>query len=41
MNNLFIHPYQVITGIKPKDMQGVNIVFINMPLRESALPNTT
>ncbi|MDO8495058.1 MAG: radical SAM protein [bacterium] len=35
------HPAEVIAGIKPADLAGLKIVFINMPLRETAVPNTT
>lgn len=36
-----VHPSQVIKDITPDDLRGMNVVFINMPLRESARPNTT
>ncbi len=35
------HPADIIKDIRPSDLRGLNIVFINMPLRETALPNTT
>ena len=37
----YIHPSRVIKDITPDDLRGMNVVFINMPLRESARPNTT
>jgi len=36
-----VHPADVIKDITAKDLSGVNAVFINMPLRETAVPNTT
>ncbi|MEK7659289.1 MAG: radical SAM protein [Patescibacteria group bacterium] len=36
-----IHPSEVIRGIATRDVEGLNVVFINMPLRETAVPNTT
>ncbi len=36
-----IHPSEVVRGITARDLEGLNVVFINMPLRETALPNTT
>ncbi|MEK9183543.1 MAG: radical SAM protein [Patescibacteria group bacterium] len=36
-----IHPAEIIKDIKRSDLEGVNVVFVNMPLRESAVPNTT
>lgn len=36
-----IHPANLIKYIKPADLKGLNAVFINMPLRETAAPNTT
>ena len=36
-----VHPADVIKDIKAKDLEGTNLLFINMPLRESARPNTT
>lgn len=35
------HPAEVIKSIGRPDLEGANVVFINMPLRESAVPNTT
>src|SRR3989344_993216 len=35
------HPSQIVKDIGPNDLQGMTVVFINMPLRESARPNTT
>ncbi|MBS3161923.1 hypothetical protein J4476_04495 [Candidatus Woesearchaeota archaeon] len=37
----YFHPSEVIKDIMPADLRGMNVVFINMPLRESARPNTT
>lgn len=36
-----IHPSEVVKDITAKDLKGLNVVFINMPLRETAVPNTT
>ncbi len=36
-----IHPADIIKDIKPSDLTGAKVVFINMPLRESAQPTTT
>lgn len=35
------HPAQVTRGIAPRELEGANVVFINMPLRETARPNVT
>ena len=35
-----LHPYELVTNLKLNELSGVSITFINMPLRESALPNT-
>lgn len=35
------HPADVIKDISHKDLAGLNVVFINTPLRESAVPNVT
>jgi len=35
------HPREVVKEISAHDLEGIRIVFINMPLRESAQPNTT
>src|SRR3990167_5580591 len=35
------HPADIIKDISYKDVAGLNVVFINMPLRETAVPNTT
>jgi radical SAM superfamily enzyme YgiQ (UPF0313 family) len=35
------HPSSIIKDITHKDLLGLNVVFINMPLRETAPPNTT
>ncbi|HAJ44646.1 MAG: hypothetical protein UV99_C0013G0014 [Parcubacteria group bacterium GW2011_GWC1_43_61] len=37
----YIHPADIIKDIKPADLRGLNVVFINMPLREAAAPNNT
>ncbi len=39
--SLNTHPADVIKDIKPKDIEGVNLLFINMPLRETAKPHVT
>lgn len=36
-----IHPKDVTRDIKPDDLKEFKAVFINMPLRETAVPNTT
>ena len=36
-----IHPHEVVKDILARDLEGLNVVFINMPLRETAVPNTT
>ena len=36
-----LHPYEVAKEISYSDLKGANVVFINMPLRERAIPNTT
>lgn len=35
------HPSQIVKDIGPDDLRGMNVVFINMPLRESSLPTAT
>jgi len=35
-----VHPSQAVAGMKFDDLKGLRILFINMPLRESAKPNT-
>ncbi len=36
------HPAEVVRdAVGPRDIEGMNVVFINMPLRESAAPNVT
>ena len=35
-----MHPNNLIKDFKCDELDGVKITFINMPLRESALPNT-
>jgi len=36
-----IHPADVIKDIKPADLKGLKVFLINMPLRETAVPNNT
>lgn len=36
-----VHPAQIIKNISFRDIEGANVVFINMPLRESAPPVVT
>src|SRR6185295_1948166 len=36
-----LHPADVVQDISHQDLAGARVVFINMPLRESARPNTT
>ena len=40
VKNLPLHPYELVKGFYFNELYGVKITFINMPLRESALPNT-
>ena len=40
VNGLPLHPYELVTNLQLNEISGVSITFINMPLRESALPNT-
>lgn len=35
------HPADVIAAISPHELSGMRVLFINMPLRETARPNTT
>jgi len=37
----FLHPADVVKEIPSRFLEGVNVVFVNMPLRETAAPNTT
>lgn len=41
LNLGYRHPADIISNIKPSDLRGMRVVFINMPLRESAAPNVT
>ena len=36
-----IHPSEVVKDISARDLEDLNVVFINMPLRETAVPNNT
>ena len=36
-----IHPEEVTRDIGHKELEGINAVFVNMPLRETATPNVT
>ena len=38
---IHIHPSEVVKDISARDLDGLNVVFINMPLRETARPNNT
>ncbi len=40
IKNLPFHPYELIKDFHFSALNGVKVTFINMPLRESALPNT-
>ena len=40
IKNTNLHPYELLKNFKFTELKGVKITFINMPLRESALPNT-
>lgn len=35
----YVHPQTVVQSITAKDLRGLKVMFVNMPLRESALPN--
>lgn len=35
-----VHPSELVNGMAYSDLDGVRVVFINMPLRETAKPNT-
>ena len=35
----YVHPGQVISNLSRKDLEGVRVTLINMPLREAAPPN--
>lgn len=35
----YIHPSEIIKNIQAKDLKGTKVAFINMPLREIAVPN--
>ncbi len=37
----YVDPGPVVSSISHRDLAGLRVVFINMPLRESAVPNTT
>ncbi len=41
MTKNYQHPSEVIKGLSYKDLKGANVVFVNMPIRETAAPNTT
>jgi radical SAM superfamily enzyme YgiQ (UPF0313 family) len=36
-----VHPAEVVRSITSKDIKGLKVVFLNMPLRESAVPTTS
>lgn len=36
-----MHPADIIASITPRELSGIRVLFINMPLRESARPNIT
>ncbi len=38
---IHIHPSEVVKDISARDFEGLNVTFVNMPLREKAVPNTT
>lgn len=40
-NKVNVSVHDVVKNITHNDISGVNILFINLPLRETALPNTT
>ena len=35
-----LHPAELVQGMTYRDLEGLTVVLINMPLRESATPNT-
>jgi len=37
----YICPSEIIKNISARELHGLNVLFINMPLRETAVPNTT
>ena len=39
-NNIPRHPHTLVKDTKFNELKGVKVTFINMPLRESAKPNT-
>jgi radical SAM superfamily enzyme YgiQ (UPF0313 family) len=39
LDRAYIHPYSVTKDISPKDLYKTKVTFINMPIREQALPN--
>ena len=38
---IYVHPADVVKDITPADLSGTDVLFINMPLRETAVPNIT
>src|SRR3989344_2712866 len=38
---IYVHPADVVKDITPADLSGTDVLFINMPLRETAVPNVT
>ena len=41
LNNIPLHPADVIGEVSPNEFRGIKATFVNMPLRESAKPNFT
>ena len=37
----YVHPEQIVKDVSPADLRGARVLFINMPLRESARPVNT
>ena len=38
-NHSYVNPREVIRGISARDIKGARVMLVNMPLRESAVPN--
>src|SRR3989344_1789696 len=38
---MHVHPATIIQSISKKDLEGAKVILINMPLRETAVPNFT
>jgi len=38
-NNRYIDPKDIVKDISPEDLNGISVMFVNMPIREQATPN--